>query len=271
MLNTMLVGHGRPDVGFLHGLFGRGKNWNQIARALAEQDHTSVLFDLPNHGRSHWTESFDYQALADEVAGEIELRMGSAAALTLVGHSLGGKVAMLVALAHPALVTRLVVVDIAPTESDQVFDSLPLVEAMRRLDLVRTSDRAAAEVALRADVPEAEVRQFLLQNLKHTRPAPGSPPDAPRWHWEVNLDLLGGSLAKIAAWPEVTGSYAGDVLWLRGALSRYVRPEHLAPMRDLFPRAELRTIAGAGHWVHADQPAAVTAAITEFLSRRSPR
>ncbi|MFT3832119.1 MAG: alpha/beta fold hydrolase [Micropruina sp.] len=261
-LFTQLIGDGRPDVVFLHGLFGRGKNWAGIARALAEQGHPSVLFDLPNHGRSHWTESVDYAAMAGEVADELRLRLGSAASMTVVGHSMGGKVAMVLALEHPELVSRLVVVDIAPDVSDQVRTSVPLVKAMRELDLDAVASRGAAERALAADVDDAAVRLFLLQNLKHTRTAE----NRNGWQWEVNLGLLGDHLDEVAAWPEVgEARYDGPVLWVGGTESLYIRPEHAAGMRRLFPRVRQVWIEGAGHWVHADAPAELTAELLAFL------
>lgn len=262
-LFTQLVGDGRPDVVFLHGLFGRGKNWAGIARSLAEHDHTSVLFDLPNHGRSHWTDTFDYPGMATEVADELRLRLGTAASVTLVGHSMGGKVAMLLALQHPELVRRLVVVDIAPDISYQVRTSVPLVKAMRELDLTSLASRGQAERALAADVEDPAVRQFLLQNLKHTR----TPEQRNGWRWELNLGLLGDHLDEVAAWPPVRDvSYHGPVLWVGGADSPYIRPEHQARMRQLFPQVRLVWIPGAGHWVHADAPAELTAELLAFLA-----
>lgn len=270
MLHTQLVGAGRPRVGYLHGLFGRGTNWNGIARALAAEDQPGVLIDLPNHGHSPWTPTFDYLAMADAVAAEIEERMGSAAGLTLVGHSMGGKVAMLVALRAPHLVKGLVVVDIAPGVSAQVVTSVPLVAAMRALDLTGTENRRAADAAMALRVDDPAVRQFLLQNLKLIPRVPAAGP-GPRWRWGVNLDLLGDSLAGVASWPEISGSYPGDVLWVAGAESPYIQPEHEPAMRALFPNVRQVTIAGAGHWVHADQPDALVAALRGFLSRPSPR
>ena len=262
-LFNQLVGDGRPDVVFLHGLFGRGKNWAGIARSLVDREHTSVLLDLPNHGRSHWTETVDYVRMADEVAEELRLRMGSAASITLVGHSMGGKVAMLLALQHPELVRRLVVVDIAPDISDQVRTSVPLVKAMRALDLGSVGSRGEAERLLAADVDDPAVRQFLLQNLKRTRTAD----NRDGWQWEFNLDLLGDHLDDVAAWPDVRDvGYAGPVLWVGGSESLYIRPEHEARMRELFPQLRLVWIERAGHWVHADAPAELTAELATFLA-----
>ncbi|MFT4294892.1 MAG: alpha/beta fold hydrolase [Micropruina sp.] len=262
-LFTQLIGAGRPDVVFLHGLFGRGKNWAGIAKTLAEHDHASVLFDLPNHGRSHWSETFDYGAMADEVADELRLKLGSAARVTLVGHSMGGKVAMLLALQHPELVRSLVVVDIAPDISYQVRTSVPLVKAMRGLDLATLTSRGEAEKQLAVDVDDPAVRLFLLQNLKHLR----TPGDRNGWQWELNLGLLGDHLDEVAAWPDVDGaSYPGPTLWVAGAESPYILPEHQPRMRRLFPQVRLVTIAGAGHWVHADAPEALSAELLAFLA-----
>lgn len=255
-LRTKLVGTGRPRVAFLHGLFGRGRNWSAVAGALAEQGHPSVLFDLPNHGSSPWTDQFSYPDMAEAVATEIDLRLGSAARLAVVGHSMGGKVAMLLALAHPDLVDALAVIDITPADSEGVdgFDSL--VAAMQSIDLARITSRSQAADELAGQIPDATTRQFLLQNLRAK----------PRWHWQPNLDLLGASLDDIATWPDPGPvSYPGPVLWLRGERSDYVRDQHLPEMQRLFPAVELRTIPDAGHWVHADQPEAVVAELSRLL------
>ncbi|MCA0293979.1 MAG: alpha/beta fold hydrolase [Actinobacteria bacterium] len=254
-LYTELVGSGRPRFAFLHGLFGRGRNFAAIAQQLAAQDLPVVLFDLPDHGASGWTDAFSYPGMAETVAAEIDVRLGSAAEMILVGHSMGGKVAMLTALAHPELVSGLVVIDIAPGHSDQVDTFAPLVAAMRSLDLATLGSRGEADARLRAQVPTDSVRLFLLQNLRHKG----------GWHWQPNLAMLGDALGEIGDWPDPGPvSYRGPVLWLTGENSAYVRPEHEEAMRRLFPAVERRVVAGAGHWVHADQPGAVTSALVEF-------
>lgn len=254
-LHTELVGSGRPRFAFLHGLFGRGRNWTQVAQALAEAGHPSVLFDLPDHGASRWTHEFSYPGMARAVADEIDLRLGSAAELVLVGHSMGGKVAMITALNHPEQVSGLVVVDIAPGHSVQVDTFTPLVAAMRALDLSTLGSRAEADERLRTDVPDDAVRLFLLQNLRRKG----------GWHWQPNLALLGDSLAAIGDWPQVTAPpYPGPVLWLAGERSPYVRPEHAPEMERLFPSVRKVVVPGAGHWVHADAPDVVIAALLAF-------
>jgi len=255
-LHTELVGAGRPRLAFLHGLFGRGRNWSRIASALADEGYPGVLFDLPNHGASPWTAEFSYPAMAGAVAAELELRLGSAARLSVVGHSLGGKVAMLLALSRPDLVESLAVVDIAPATSTGVDEFGELVAALKSVDLTRVSSRAQVEAELATRIPHPASRQLLMQNLRAK----------PAWHWQPNLDLLGSSLDAIAAWPDPGPvSYPGPVVWLRGEESEYVQPEHLDRMRRLFPAVELRTVPGAGHWVHADNPDAVVAELRRLL------
>lgn len=256
-LHSELVGVGRPRFAFLPGLFGRGRNWSQVAQALAAADYASVLFDLPDHGKSAWTTQFSYPGMAQAVADEIDLRLGSAANVILVGHSMGGKVAMLTALNHPELVSALVVIDIAPGASDQVHTFSPLVAAMRSLDLEALTSRADADERMRAAVPDDAVRLFLLQNLRRKG----------GWHWQQNLAMLGDSLPQIGDWPPTgDATYPGPVLWLTGERSDYVKPEHAATMGRLFPAVRHQVVADAGHWVHADQPQAVVDALLDVAA-----
>lgn len=254
-------GQGTPRVVFLHGLLGQGKNWATIADGLGAEG-PSLLMDLPNHGRSPWTDDLGYATLADQVAADLRERLGPEASIVVVGHSMGGKVAMALALRHPTLVRGLVVVDIAPDDSSHGYGFGRLVGALRDLDLANVHDRGDADAALAPSIPDAATRGFLLQNLHRSSGG---------WAWRPNLDLIARQLPTISGWPAgVRGTYDGPVLWLRGDRSDYVRSEHGAAMRALFPRALLVTIKGAGHWVHADQPAAVTSALTTFLAGLRP-
>jgi esterase len=257
-LSFTVVGSGRPRFAFLHGLFGRGRNWTQIAQGLAASGQASLLFDLPNHGASGWTESFSYTQMAEAVAREIDRRIGQP--LVLVGHSMGGKVAMLTALTHPGLLAGLAVVDISPTESAQVSNFGPYIEAMRSIDLSQLSSKAQAEQLLADRVPSLAVRKFLLTNLR----------ERSGWHWQPNLALLGDSLPQLSAWPNVGPvTFTGPVSWVVGERSPYYRAEDLPVMRQYFPAVTQVTIPGAGHWVHADNPSAVISALAQ-LSEASP-
>lgn len=251
------MGSSYRQVVFLHGLFGQGKNFGSIATALSDTA-TCHLVDLPNHGRSPWTEDFDL----DEQAGLIAEWIADTipAPVALIGHSLGGKIAMRLALQHPELVDRLMVVDISPArnEAAQSFDVL--VAALRHLDIDHLTSRTGADRALRAEIPNDVVRRFLLQNLQHK---------GEHWSWAANLDLLGDSLYEVGGWPSINGTYDGPVFWVTGGRSPYVLPEHTAIMRELFPRMVQITLKRAGHWVHADEPGAFLEICRRFLAAQS--
>ena len=258
--------HG-PRVVLLHGLFGQGRNFTGAARALADEARVTLL-DLPDHGRSPWSTDFSYAAMADEVARFLAATSTATTGnepdgrWTMVGHSMGGKVAMLVALRHPALVERLCVVDVAPVLTSAVSSFGTYVDAMRSVDLATLPDRASADRLVAERVPDPTVRGFLLQNLRRDGTGAGA-----RWRWQTNLALLGDRLPEIADWPDVAAApYEGPVLWLAGADSDYVRPSAAPVMRALFPRVRLVRIKQAGHWVHADQPAVFVAALRRFLT-----
>jgi len=253
-LHTTVLGDHGPTVAFCHGLFGQGKNWTQVAKALST-DHRVLLLDMPNHGRSPWTETFDYVELADLVADELRPH----GPLALVGHSMGGKIAMCLALRRPELVERLVVVDVAPVAYPSGREFVGYIETMQSMDLSVVERRDQAEEALREAVPNPVVRSFLLQNLRRT---------ADGWEWQVNLDLLGAHMDQLTGWPgERLGdaSYDGPVLWVGGAGSDYISDEHAGEMDSRFPRNRRVLVKGAGHWVHSEQPEVFLEVLRRFL------
>ena len=258
MIHDSIMGSGPAQVVFLHGLFGQGKNFTRIATALTEIA-TCHLLDLPNHGASSWTVGFSLDGQAEHIAHW--LRENFDAPVALVGHSLGGKLAMRLALTYPDLVERLLVVDISPVPSDGPTAFAPLVAAMRNLDLEHLASRTDANRRLSEAIPDPQVRGFLLQNLRRL----GSD-----WAWKANLDLLGDSLRIIGGWPRMDAVYDGPVWWVAGGKSHYVLREHAEPMRKLFPRVVTITLKQAGHWVHADEPDAFTSICTEFLVSPAP-
>ena len=252
------IGSTGPRVAFLHGLFGQGKNWTTVAKALSDAARITLV-DLPNHGRSLWTDHFSYPEMADQVA-ELFESLDDGEPCAVVGHSMGGKVAMVLALRHPALVERLCVVDVAPVATTQISNFETFVRGLRSIDLGNLADRESASAQLEPYVPEPGVRSFLLQNLRRDH---GSDLG---WRWQMNLELLGDHLPEMGSWPELdVPPYTGPVLWLAGADSRYIRPEYAAAMRALFPRVQLVRIKGAGHWVHSDQPQVFIATMRQFL------
>ncbi|HSU75126.1 MAG TPA: alpha/beta fold hydrolase [Terrabacter sp.] len=264
LLNTMSVGTDGPRIAFLHGLFGQGRNWNQIAKAISGPEGTDarcLLVDLPDHGRSPWSQEFSLDAYADAVAATLRAA-GEGESYAVVGHSLGGKVAMVLALRHPELVERLVVVDIAPKGYGNLERFEGYIREMQALPLDQLTSRADAEA--RFAEPDAGVKAFLLQNLRR---------DGQAWRWQVNLDLVArdaarGAGSRIADWPEALDelpAYDGPVLWIAGGDSRYVKREDGERMRRHFPRTRLFTIKGAGHWVHTDAPIIIVTALRRFL------
>jgi pimeloyl-ACP methyl ester carboxylesterase len=275
-LHSVQVGDAGAQVVFLHGLFGQGKNWTSIANALADS-YRVLLVDLPNHGRSPWTEHVSYPEVASAVGELIDARRtenGSSAPVAVVGHSMGGKVAMALALLRPALVERLCVVDVSPVRYSTLSSFAEFLRGMRQLDLDQLPDRAAADQALTPYVPDAKVRGFLLQNLRRQPISPTeSGSSGVAWRWQLNVELLDDQLGELGDWPtELSGPYLGPTLWVAGGNSRYVLPEYTPTMRQLFPRVQLVTVKKSGHWVHSDQPDVFLAILRRFLrnSANSP-
>ncbi|MGY2001473.1 alpha/beta fold hydrolase [Blastococcus sp. SYSU DS1024] len=269
-LAARTLGEAGPRVVFVHGLFGQGKNWTTIAKGLAE-DHRVTLLDLPNHGHSPWTDRIDYVDMAELVAAELA---SFGEPVTLVGHSMGGKVAMQLALRRPELLRALVVVDIAPVEyplqggrtedpDEEASPFAAFITAMREVDLTSLDSRADADAALRTAVPSRMVRSFLLQSL--VREGLG---DDGGWRWRLNLELLERDLGELRGFPEPPpgATFDGPVLWIAGANSHYVLPEDRPHMDALFPSTRLVKVKNAGHWVHSEQPEVFLETLRRFLA-----
>jgi esterase len=246
-------GEAGPPAVILHGLLGSARNWTSIAKQLAKT-HRVFATDLRNHGRSPWAATMSF----DEMAGDVAAFIGAhdLGAVRLIGHSLGGKVAMRLALLRPELVERLLVVDVAPVAYGHSF--APLLEAMRAVDLAAVQRRADAEAQLEQAVGDAATRNFLLQNLVRTEAG---------FAWRVNLDALAANMPELLDFPAPAGAaYRGPTLFLAGGRSPYVAAEHRPLIRRLFPDAEQAVIHGAGHWVHAERPTEFLEQAQQFLS-----
>ena len=259
-LYSIPYGDEGPLVVFCHGLLGQGRNFAQIAKQLGRHGARTILLDMPNHGRSLWTDHFDYPQAADIVAAWLRSAPEVAGEpVTLVGHSMGGKISMLLALRHPELVERLAVLDMSPVAYQHGSEFRHIIDALRGLDLASLADRDEASELLRPALPERGLRLWLLQNL--TR-------DGDAWRWLPNLDVLDSELDRIVGWPEgVRGRWAGPTLWLRGAESNYVLPEYDAVMRGYFPAALKVSVKHAGHWLHTEQREVVTEALRRLLQQ----
>ncbi len=238
-----------PPILIVHGLFGSGRNWGVIAKRLSS-DRQVITVDMRNHGHSPWFESQTYPDMAGDLA-EVIMTIGGTA--DIIGHSMGGKAAMMLALSQPNLVRRLLVADIAPTAYNH--SQTPLITAMRGLDLTNVSLRSEADQKLAEQIDAPSVRAFLLQSL-----------DIPNKRWRLNLDVLEAEMDKIVGFPNISNAaFAGPALFLAGGASHYVRPEHRPDIKRLFPAARLAKIPGAGHWLHAEKPREFEAAARAFL------
>lgn len=239
----------------LHGLFGSLANWRTVGRSLARR-HRVYLVDQRNHGRSPHAPSHTYDDLVVDMVEFLDRREVPKAAL--VGHSMGGKTAMKLALAHPDRVESLVVVDIGPRRHSAeglrpVLDALIAVEPSQWT----TRDEVAARLAER--IPSPRLREFLLMNLARD--------ESGAFRWRLNLGTLDRCFEALGEPITSETVFGGPALFLRGALSDHLSDADWSDARRLFPRARLVTIPGAGHWVHADAPAAFQGALAEFLSR----
>lgn len=251
MIETYTFGEAgdAPPIVIAHGLYGSARNWNVIAKRLAETRHV-ISVDMRNHGASLWAVPHDYPSMAEDLASVISMFGGVA---DVIGHSMGGKAAMVLALTHPSAVRKLVVADIAPVA--YTHTQLGMIDAMRTVDLSVVETRGDADRQLALEVAEPGVRAFLLQSL-----------DVRERRWRFNLDALEADMDAVMGFPSVDGVFVGEVLMLSGGASDYVLPEHRERVKTLFPAARFAKIPGAGHWLHAEKPREFEAACEAFLA-----
>ena len=244
-----------PSLVVLHGLFGSARNWQSIARRLAERHAVSVL-DMRNHGASPWTDTMTYPEMAEDVLSHIVANGLSRPCL--IGHSMGGKAAMAAALLAPGRVGRLIVVDIAPVRYEHGFAAL--VDALQAVELDQVTKRAEADEMLAERVDDAAIRGFLLQNLVLREG---------HYTWRLNLAAIASSQSALWDFPQLPAPavFDGPTLFIGGARSDYIRPDHRPVIERHFPRAEIEAIPDSGHWAHADQPEAFLRAVDGFLKR----
>jgi esterase len=251
-LSFEATGAGAPLL-ILHGLFGSGTNWRGVARELAKGAQVFTV-DLRNHGSSPWADSMSYLEMAHDVHAMIQAQGLKRPAV--VGHSMGGKTAMALALTHPEAVGRLVVVDIAPVAySDRLSE---YVRAMSSVDLGSANTRAEVQQALARYIPDAGIVGFLMQNLV---------PRNEHFDWRLNLAGISRSMPQLCDFPAelLQRHFDGPGAAIIGALSDYVKAQDRPLFKTLFPKLGLSTIEGAGHWVHADRPQEFLAALKHAL------
>lgn len=252
-LNYKSLGQGEPLI-ILHGLFGTLDNWQTLAKSWAEH-YLVYLVDLRNHGRSPQVDGLSYPAMAEDLHDFMEQNWIYKA--HILGHSMGGKVAMEFALSYPDMVDKLIVVDIAPRPYRPGHDDI--FAALFAVDLKTIQSRQAAEEILERYIDDWGVRQFLLKNLSRMKEG--------GFEWKMNLPVIHRDYANILEPPTQDGPFEGPTLFIRGENSGYVKDEDILRIQELFPHSALRSIPDAGHWVHADQPEVLKGIVMEFLEK----
>ncbi|MEL7126769.1 MAG: alpha/beta fold hydrolase [Pseudomonadota bacterium] len=237
-----------PPVLIAHGLYGSGRNWGVIAKRLSDTRRV-ITVDMRNHGASFHAPGNGYDDLAGDLA---EVIGGLGGPMDVVGHSMGGKAVMMLALSMPSLVRRVVIGDIAPVT--YAHSQLPMIAAMRAVDLSAVTRRSDATDQLAAQGIDPGVCAFLAQSL-----------DVAGRIWRLNLDALEAEMPKIMGFPSVEATFEGAALFLSGGASDYVLPAYRAGIRALFPRARFARLPKAGHWLHADDPRGFEGTVRAFL------
>ncbi len=256
VLNADIYGEptDQPALIILHGLFGSATNWRSLSKQMAREREIHCL-DLRNHGRSPWADDMSYPAMAADVARYIhDQQLFNPVVL---GHSMGGKAAMVLALQYPQLTSAIVVADIAPVNYSHNHDDY--IQAMRRLDLGALSSRNEADRSLAADIPNAGERQLLIQNLTY---------EHGKLKWRINLDAITADMQVLFQFPEQDlAAYQRPTAFIHGRQSEYVLAKYQPTIDALFPDNQLTAIEDAGHWVHAEQPRAFLTVLAEFISQ----
>jgi esterase len=251
-LHFQSFGQGPPLI-ILHGLFGSLENWHSISQNFASDFHV-VALDQRNHGRSPHSAEMSYELMAEDLKEFIANQ--NLAPVNLIGHSMGGKTAILFALTYPKLAQKLIIVDIAPRAYSAHHREI--LNALSSLDLTSFKNRAEMEPQLAPSIPGLAVRRFLLKNVKRDQ--------AGNFYWQMNLAAIEANYARLSEAVSSHRPFEKPTLFIRGERSNYIREKDFPAIEKLFPQAEHRKIAGAGHWVHAESPEAFLRTVREFLS-----
>lgn len=252
-LNYKAYGSGKPVI-IMHGLFGSGDNWRTVARMM-EGQYQCIVVDMRNHGRSPHDPVMNFEVMTEDVLELMDdLKLVK---VSLLGHSMGGKVAMQFALLHPDMVEKMVVVDIAPKYYPPHHDAV--IEAIEAVDPGSLKERSEAEEAFARFLGKDEATiQFLMKNLSRL-PEGG-------FEWKANMPVIIDAYYHLMEDVQPVRPFEGPVLFVRGEKSNYILDEDFTHIKELFPHSSLVTIPGAGHWVHADAPQVFAQTILAFLN-----
>lgn len=251
-LNYKVFGHGKPLI-ILHGVFGMLDNWNSIAKKLSEEFLVYTI-DQRNHGRSPHSDIFNYESLANDLYDFIISH--NIKNPTIIGHSMGGKVAMHFAQNYPNIINKTIIIDIGIKQYPP--DHIPIFNALFNLDLKSFSNRDDINTKLKQSINQENIRQFLLKNIAKNKGKKG-------YHWKFNLQAIYDNYEGIINEIQLSNEYNKECLFIKGEHSDYILDKDKVNIKKIFPKAKFITIENAGHWLHAEQPKALIKAISEFI------
>lgn len=252
MLHSIILGNGKPLI-ILHGFLGMADNWKTLGKMWSENGYEVHLLDQRNHGRSFHSNEFSYELMAQDVKDYCDhYKLTN---INIIGHSMGGKVAMQLANLFPDLIDKLVIADIAPKNYDPHHSDI--IKALQSVDFSMVKRRNDADDMISSLIPDTGTRQFLLKSLYRK--------DKTTFGWRFNLKVLGESQEMIGKHNELNGIIPVKTLFVRGGDSGYVLDSDKVSIDYAFAKAELKTIPNAGHWLHAQQPDLFYKTVTEFL------
>ena len=247
-------GKGQPLI-ILHGVFGISDNWVSFARKMADK-YAVFIPDQRNHGQSPHDSTFNYFALCSDLMEFIEEH--ELEDPIILGHSMGGKVAMHFALENPDMLKALIVADISMRAYDRRYGHLNMIDAMQAVDLEQARSRVEIEVQLKDGIPETRIRQFAMKNLyRRDRSS--------HFAWRLNLEAINLNMDEVAGGIASNNLFQKPALFIRGGSSDYVKYDDFDQIYRNFPRADIKTIEGAGHWLHAEKPEEFENLVREFL------
>lgn len=252
------IGEGKPLI-ILHGLFGQSDNWNSIGKQLSELGYAVYLVDVRNHGQSPHSDSWNYQVMSDDVLELInDCGLSKNGEVILLGHSMGGKVAMQFAIDHQKLLDKLIIVDIAPKYYQPHHQNI--IKGLLSVDLNQLKTRKEADAILSEYIQDIGTKQFLLKNLYRNDDTSEN-----EYSWRFNLEVISSQIETIGESLSEGATSNTPTLFIKGSKSNYIHNDDLELIQKVFPKSILETIDDAGHWLHAEKPKAFLEAIIKFI------
>tara|TARA_Y100000741_G_C18150887_1_gene517177 strand:+ start:147 stop:917 length:771 start_codon:yes stop_codon:yes gene_type:complete len=253
ILNSNIIGKSSSKLIVLHGFLGMSNNWKSYAKKMQDKDFELHLIDQRNHGDSFHSSEFNYKIMADDIFNYLNLKKISK--VSIMGHSMGGKTAMMFSSLYPSLVDKLIIVDILPIDYQSNFSNI--FKYLNSMDLKNISSRKEADIFLKNKIQDSSMRGFLLKNLQRKNNG--------KFNFKFNLNVLKSKFNEVELAPKLKSPFLGDVLFVKGEKSKYIDPINLDKATIFFPKLKFIEIPNAGHWVHVENPEIFFERINYFL------